>query len=269
MTASETGPAGIEAETTPVETVLSSDYVTFTLKPTVIDKLEVIADATFTACIAADAAVIQAIPFDINSANLSLEIYATDMFGTASIPLTITDNNPVYNLPSQLNETFPFTDYVTLSFPEGTEDSRYLVRMRVNALAVGTDYGMFDISFAQLDHGIVLGVIYYSQSQPQIRQFFTGVVQETVNGRNLQATITVLALSPSGVYQPVYHMVAKKDGTYFTDSIPYRGPFKIHASLTGYDRMWYYLSTSEAGSKEIDFPSGTEVLTANFYLTRR
>ena len=155
--------AGSESSTV---VVTYTDYVNYYFNPPVIDKTEVNGNEPFSIWVNANVTLVKDIPFIINSANLTLTVYATDTNGSKKIPLIITGNNVIFTMPGSLNESSPFSQQVTLCFPQNTLDRRYHITMTIIGLVIGTMFGDYSIGFGQPDQVYDLGYINYHQSTP-------------------------------------------------------------------------------------------------------
>jgi hypothetical protein len=145
--------------------VTYTDYVTYYFNPPVIDKTEVDGYESFCVYISANVTIVKDIPFSINSANLTLDIFATDATGSINIPLTISGNSVSFCVPDAKDKSTTFSQRVILRFPENTPGFRYHLRMNIRNLAVSTGLGNFHISFGRPDEMYDLGYIGYGVSK--------------------------------------------------------------------------------------------------------
>jgi hypothetical protein len=142
--------------------VTYTDYVTYFFNPPVIDKSEVDGSDSFSVYLSANVTLVKDIPFTVNGANLTLDIFATDAAGSVSIPLTISGNSVSFKMPGGKAKSTIFSQLITLRFPKNTPGLRYHLKMNIRDLAVSTALGSFHISFSQPDEMYDLGYIDYA-----------------------------------------------------------------------------------------------------------
>jgi hypothetical protein len=162
------GKAGVDktAKGSSTFVINYTDYVTYFFNTPVINKAEVTGNEPFGVCISANVTFVKDIPFSINSANLTISVYATDTAGSISIPLIISGNSVSFCVPDSKGVSTTFSQQIILRSPQDTLNHRYHLKMSISDLAVGLVFGVFHVGFSQPDEMYDLGDIDYRQLTP-------------------------------------------------------------------------------------------------------